>query len=97
MIVLDTTTGRLVAQLPIGSHADAAAYAPVLKLAFSSNGDSADVTIVSERTADDFVVAGSVATQPRSKTMALDPTSHRLFVPALTGGKAQVLVPTPAP
>jgi hypothetical protein len=97
MIVLDSMTGRLVAKVPIGSHADAAAYDPARKLAFSSNGDSADITIVSERTADEFVPAGSVATEPRSKTMALDAVSHRLFVPALIGGKAQVLVLTAAP
>jgi YVTN family beta-propeller protein len=95
MIVTDARTGRQVATVPIGAHVDAAAYDPTMKLAFSSNGDSGNVTVVSERTADQFVAVDTVATARGSKTMALDEANHRLFVPALIAGKLQVLVLTP--
>jgi hypothetical protein len=97
MIVTDAKTGRQVAAVPIGAHVDAVAFDPASDLAFSSNGDSANVTVVSESTPDLFRRIDTVATEHGSKTMALDAVSHRLFVPALIAGSLQILVLTPAP
>ena len=58
LIVTDTTNGARVAELPIGKHVDAAAYDPALSLVFSSNGDSADVTVVSEDSGGRYVREG---------------------------------------
>jgi hypothetical protein len=53
LIVTDSVTGTRVAELPIGKHVDAVAFDPFTSLVFSSNGDSADVTVSSSL----FVIA----------------------------------------
>ena len=91
----DTTTGARVAQLPIGKHVDAAAFDPALSLVLSSNGESADVTVVSEDGADHYAVKGSLATAKGAKTMALDAATHRIYVPAMGPGGFEILVAAP--
>jgi YVTN family beta-propeller protein len=95
LIVLDSESGRKIAELPIGAHVDAAAFDPETSLVFTSNGDSADVTVVDAATLDRYTVRGSLKTATGSKTMALDPRTHRLFIPANMPGGFQVLVAAP--
>ena len=90
MIVLDYTSGKVVASIPIGSGVDAAAYDPVTSLAFSSNGEGT-MTVVKEETPDKYTVIENVATQPRSRTMALDGKTHKIYMAGATFG------PPPAP
>ena len=85
MVVLDSGSGKLVAELPIGSHPDAAAFDPALGIAYSSNGDGS-LTVVKEDDADHFHVLENLPTQPGSRTMALDPHSHRLYFSAAQFG-----------
>ena len=79
MMVLDAQSGRHVAELLIGEGPDAAAFDPVTNLAFSSNGEGT-VTVVHEDDADHFSVVGNVPTQKNAKTMALDSSTHRLYL-----------------
>ena len=95
LIVSDATSGKRVAVLPIGSHVDAAAFDPATSLIFSSNGDSADVSIVHAQSAEQYEPAGSLATAAGSKTMALDPATHLIYVPATGPSGFQVLVAGP--
>ena len=95
LIVTDSNSGTRVAELPIGSHVDAAAFDPVTSLVFTSNGDSADVTIISAETADSYRVRGSLGTVHGAKTMALDAATHRIYVPTMTPAGMQVLVAAP--
>ena len=67
--------------MPIGDRVDATAYDPDAKLVFSSCGDGA-VTVVRQEPPDTYSVVETVKTRPGSKTMGLDPKTHRLFVPA---------------
>ena len=95
LIVTDSVTGTRVAELPIGKHVDAAAFDPFTSLVFSSNGDSADVTVVSEDSSDRYVVKGSLATANGAKTMALDAATHRIYVPAMGASGFEILVAAP--
>jgi DNA-binding beta-propeller fold protein YncE len=97
LIVTDSNSGARIAELPIGSHVDAAAFEPETSTVFTSNGDSADVTIISAETADRYRVRGSLGTAPGAKTMALDATTHRIYVPTMTPAGMQVLVAAPLP
>jgi YVTN family beta-propeller protein len=96
LIVTDSETGKRVAELPIGKHVDAAAFDPATSLVFSSNGDSADVSVISAATADQYIMRGNLATSVGSKTMALDAASHRLYVPATGPNGVEILVAEPA-
>jgi YVTN family beta-propeller protein len=79
MIVVNAANGAIVANLPIGKGTDAAAFDPVRKLAFSSNGEGT-LSVIAERGPDDFVSLGEIKTAPGARTMALDPNTGRIFL-----------------
>jgi DNA-binding beta-propeller fold protein YncE len=87
MIVLNYETGAVVASLPIGQGTDAAAFDPETHLAFSSNGDGT-LTVVRQENADTYAVIDNVKTQPRSRTMSLNPKNHCLYLSAAEFEKA---------
>jgi YVTN family beta-propeller protein len=93
MVVVDGKTGANIANLPIGRYSDAAAFDPVRKLAFSSNGDGT-VTIIRENNPQSFEVAATIQTAAGARTMAVDPESGRLFL--VTGDVASVAPPESA-
>ena len=69
------------ATLPIGQGTDGAAFDPVRKRAFSSNGDGT-LTVISENNANTFTVMETVQTKVTGKTMGIDPQSGRLYIAA---------------
>jgi YVTN family beta-propeller protein len=79
LVVVDGNTGANLASLPIGKYTDAAAFDPMRKLAFSSNGDGT-VTIIRESDPQNFAVAGTIQTVPGARTMSIDPETGRLFL-----------------
>lgn len=91
MMVVDARSGRHVAELPIGGHPDAAAFDPVLKTVFSSNGADGTLTVVREDDADHYTVLQNVPTETGAKTMALDGDAHRVYLVSSQFG------PAPAP
>jgi DNA-binding beta-propeller fold protein YncE len=97
MAVTDATSGRHVAEVPIGDHPDAAAFDEGLGLVFSSNGDGT-LTVVQQLDADHYRVAATVATQKSARTLALDPRTHRVYlVAAELGPKPQATAAAPRP
>ncbi len=81
MVVMDAVTGKVVTSLPIGSGVDAAGFDPEDKLIFLSCGDGT-LNIYHEKSADSYEDAGAVKTQPSAKTMAFDPKTKKVFLPA---------------
>jgi DNA-binding beta-propeller fold protein YncE len=81
MTVLDTKAGKLIASLPIGEHVDGNGFDPGTGLAFSSNGDGT-LTVAAEVSPGAFEVVETVATQFGSRTMAVDPLTHNIYLPA---------------
>jgi DNA-binding beta-propeller fold protein YncE len=84
MIVLDSTTGRRVATVPIGKGPDAVVFDPAQAMIYSANGESGTITAVHEQDADHFTVTATVPTQLTARTLALDPARHRLYLSAAT-------------
>jgi DNA-binding beta-propeller fold protein YncE len=80
-LVVSAATGKVIADVPIGDHVDAAAFDPETGLAFFSCGDGT-VTAVHEDKDGKYTVAQTIKTKQGSKTMALDPKTHDLFLPA---------------
>lgn len=91
MVVLDADTGKVITTAPIGERVDAAAYDPTAKLVFQSTGGGT-IAVFHQDSADKYTLLENVVTNPGSKTMGLDPKTHRLFVPASLGGSFTVLV-----
>jgi YVTN family beta-propeller protein len=99
LVVLDANNGDNIASVPIGSFSDGAAFDPVRKLIFSSNGDGT-LSVIREKDAQTFVPAGMIKTVPGARTIAIDPKTGRLFLvgadiakidpPSKTGGRPHV-------
>ncbi len=85
MAVVNAATGEVAAPVPVGLRADAVAYDEDRGLAFVAAG-AGTLTISKEGPAGAFVVAEVVTTQPGSHAMALDPGSHRIYLPACRFG-----------
>jgi hypothetical protein len=78
MAVVDTTSGSILAMLPIGGRVDGAAFDTVTQLAFASGGDGT-LTIVHEDTPDKFSIAQTVQTRPGARTLTVDEKTHRVY------------------
>jgi DNA-binding beta-propeller fold protein YncE len=87
MAVTDYSSMKLVETPAIGAGPDAAAYDPGLGLAFSSNGQSGDVTIL-RNVNGKWQPVDTLATERGARTMTVDQKTHRLFLPAAEYGPA---------
>jgi len=85
MVVSDYDAMKVVATVPIGDRPDGAEFDPKTKLAFSSNGDGT-LTVVHEESPDSFTVVTNVPTQRSARTLALDPTTHRIYLASASFG-----------
>jgi YVTN family beta-propeller protein len=81
LAVMDATNGKVIATLPIGDRVDAVAFDSDNKLIFASNGDGT-VSVVHQKSADEYESVGDIKTQRSAKTMAYDPKTKRLFLSA---------------
>lgn len=81
MVVMDAATGKVINSYPIGAGVDYAAFDPGTNLIFFSCGDGT-LSIYREKSAESFEDAGAVKTQRSAKTMAFDPKTKRIFLPA---------------
>jgi DNA-binding beta-propeller fold protein YncE len=80
MVVVDATDGHVVANLPIGDGCDGVKFDPGVKRAFSSNGDGT-MTVVQEIDKDSFKVLENVATAAGARTLAVDNSTHHIYMP----------------
>ena len=81
MVMMDSTNGKVVGTVPSGDRIDGAAFDPGLQLAFTSNGDGT-VTIAHEDSPNKLTVVQILATERGARTMALDPKTHRIYLPS---------------
>ena len=91
MAVVNADNGQVITTLPIGDHVDATAFDEASKLIFNSNGEGT-ITVIHQDSPDKYSLVETVKTAPRAKTMALDPTTHRLFLSTAENGQFEVLV-----
>ncbi len=82
LMVVDTTSGAVVAKLPIGRGSDAVAFDPKRKRVFSSNGLDGTISIYQEVTPDKYEALDTITTAISGRTMDVDPETGRLFVAA---------------
>ena len=80
MVMLDTETGKVVATVPIGAGTDGCAFDDATRLAFASCGEGV-TTIAKEESPDKLTVVQTLKTERGARTMALDPKTHRIYLP----------------
>lgn len=81
MTVLNLNVGKVIASVPIGANVDGNGFDAGTGLAFSSNGDGT-LTVAGEVSPGKFQVMQTVKTQRGSRTMAIDPITHNIYLPA---------------
>ena len=79
MAIVDANTGKVIATPAIGQGVDATRFDPGTGYAFSSNGDGT-LTVIHEDSPTQFSVVENVTTERGARTMALDPTTHQVFL-----------------
>lgn len=92
LVVMDATNGKIVSKVPIGDGCDGVAFDNATKTIFTSNGEGT-MTVIKEKSADDFSVVANVPTKRGARTITIDPATHTLYLPtadypaaAATGG-----------
>ncbi len=81
LAVMDASNGKVLATLPIGERVDAVAFDPDNKLVFASNWDGT-VSVIRQKTPDQYESVGDIQTQKSAKTMTIDPQTKQLFLSA---------------
>ena len=79
-VVLDATTGKVVASIPNGTRVDALGWDPSKKLIYIPNGAEGNVTVVHQDSADKYTVVATVATFAGAKTICADPNTHNVYL-----------------
>jgi hypothetical protein len=80
-VMLDTKSGKVIDTVPIGAGVDGFAFDDATQLAFASCGDGA-TTIAKEETPGKLTVLQTLKTERGARTMALDPKTHRIYLPS---------------
>ena len=80
MVMLDSTSGKVLATVPIDGGVDGNAFDPATQLAFASCGDGT-VTIAREE-GDKLTVVQTLKTEKSARTMTIDPVTHKIYLPS---------------
>lgn len=78
MVMLDSDTGKVVAKTAIGAGVDGCGFDEAKQLAFASCGDGT-LTIAKEEPPDKLTTVQTLTTERGARTMALDPSTHRVY------------------
>lgn len=66
--------------IPIGAGCDGVAFDAGRNYIFASNGDGT-LTVIKENSKDSFSKEGNVSTKRGARTIAIDTTSHKIYLP----------------
>ena len=81
MLMMDSTTGKVLSEVPIGGGVDSTWFDPGTGYAFSSCS-TGTVTIAHEDSPAKLAVVQTLETATGARTMALDPATHRIYLAA---------------
>ncbi len=87
MAVTDSTTGKVLATPAIGDSPDAAAYDATHKLAFSSNGGDATLSVI-DADSSTYKTVQTLKTVKGARTLALDPATGKIYLASAQYGPA---------
>jgi DNA-binding beta-propeller fold protein YncE len=79
-VVVDASTGKIVATIKNGTRVDALGWDPSKKLVFIPNGGEGNVTVVHQDSADTYTEVATVATFAGAKTICVDPKTHNAYL-----------------
>ena len=80
MVMLDYKTGKVVGSVPIAEGVDANAFDPGTQLAFASCREG--TTTIAHEDGDKLTVVQTLKTARGSRTMTIDPATHKIYLAA---------------
>ncbi len=96
-VVVDPSTGKVVASIKNGTRVDALGWDAAKKLMFIPNGGNGNVTVVHQDSPDTYAVIATVTTVAGAKTIAVDPVTHNAYLFQPERGPAPAPAPGAAP
>ncbi len=81
MVVMDAASGKVISNFPIGTGADWAEFDSDSKTVMVSAGEGV-VNMFVQKSADVYEAGQQLKTQASAKTMAFDPRTKKLYLPA---------------
>jgi hypothetical protein len=87
-VVVDATSGKVVAEIANGEGVDAIGWDAAQKLLYIPAGRSGNVTVVHQDSPDKYSVVATVPTMVGAKTIVVDDAKHRAYAVALEYGPA---------
>jgi DNA-binding beta-propeller fold protein YncE len=85
MAVMDADSGKVIATVPAGAGAAGAGFDPGAGLAFAANGGEGSLTVVREA-GGKYEAVQTVPTARGARTMAVDPKTNSVYLPAVEYG-----------
>ena len=85
LMVIDTTNGDIIANLPIGDGCDGTAFDKGINTVYSSNGEGT-LTVIKEVSKDKFNVITNVPTKRGARTLSVDAKTHNVYLPTADFG-----------
>ena len=79
-VVLDATTGKVVATIANGTRVDALGWDPSKKLIYIPNGGEGNVTVAHQDSSDKYSVVATVPTFVGAKTICVDSKTHNVYL-----------------
>src|SRR2546422_5619765 len=96
-VVVDATSGKVVATIANGDGVDALGWDASQHLIYIPAGRDSNVTVVREDAPDRYTVVATVATMRGAKTIAVDPVKHVAYLFQPEYGPVPPGSPPPAP
>ena len=93
MAITDYETGKQIAKAKIGDGPDAAGFDPKNQVAFSSDGETGTLSIVSTKAGDNYKTIQTLPTQKGARTMAFDAGNGRVYLVDAESGPAPAATP----
>ena len=79
-VVVDASTGKVVASIKNGGRVDALGWDAAKKFIYIPNGAEGNVTVAHQDSADKYTVVATVATVAGAKTICVDPNTHNVYL-----------------
>lgn len=95
LAVMDLASGRVVATVAIGRFVDFVGWDPGLHRVYTANS-AGSMTVIGQSTQGAYEVLDTVQTRAGGHTLAVDPTTHRVYVICSRLRGAQILTYEPA-
>jgi DNA-binding beta-propeller fold protein YncE len=92
LAVTNLDSGQSVASVPIGKGVDGGEFDPATQNIFSANGEGT-MTVVRELGPDQYTVLQTLTTQRGARTIALDTSTQRLYLPTAQLSPAAAATP----